>query len=286
MDRRLPNVNSGPTYTMTPDDASIVPAVDAATVMLVRDSSAGVEVFMMRRNINAAFVGGAYVFPGGKVDPYDRMGEVAALCVGRDDDDASRRLSLASGGLAFWLAAVRECFEEAGVLLAIDDTGRSVSFDDAAVAGRFDTCRHEVHSGALALGDLCRDEGLRIDVGAMHYHSHWITPHGSPRRFDTRFFVAAAPPEQVPIHDYAELIASMWVRPEVALDMFAGGEIVIIEPTQRSLESLASHSSVASILAAAAARTDGPDIVPRMVVNRDGFQIVVAGDAGYPGDNQ
>ncbi len=249
---------------------NVVPQ-DAATVMLLRDGQAGIEVFMMRRNLDAEFVGGAYVFPGGKVDPDDGSDAVERLCIGLDDVEASRRLSLPRGGLAFWVAAVRECFEEAGVLLADGIT------DYAALA----VYRKTVHSGEVRLADMCETEGLLLTVGGIHYHSHWITPIGSQRRFDTRFFVALVPTQQTPVHDDAELIASMWVRPIDALDMYERGEIYLITPTHRSLRSLLPYDFAADAVGAAAARTDVDVILPRVVDEPGGIRILIAGDVGY-----
>ena len=111
------------------EGAVIVPR-DAATVMLVRDGATGMEVCMQRRNLNSDFVGGAYVFPGGAVDPGDVSPELEEICEGRSDHDASKQLGIEAGGLSFWVAAVRECFEEAGVLLAIDGNDQVVSLAD------------------------------------------------------------------------------------------------------------------------------------------------------------
>ena len=108
--------------TADPSFQAVVPQ-DAATVMLVRDEPAGMEVFMLRRNLNSDFIGGAYVFPGGKVDDADRTGDLSAVCDGRTDEDASDLLGVDCGGLAYWVAAIRECFEEAGVLLAFPVVG-------------------------------------------------------------------------------------------------------------------------------------------------------------------
>src|SRR5205814_10458247 len=123
---------------------------------------------------------------------------------GRSDDQASVMLGVESGGLAFWVAAIRECFEEAGVLLAIDKAGDIVSFADDEVAERFNVHRQEVNDGRRRLIEVCDLEGLTLAVDQIHYFSHWITPVGPPRRDDTRFFVAAAPPDQLPLHDDRE----------------------------------------------------------------------------------
>src|SRR5581483_1632353 len=128
----------GPPPHPTPDRAVpvTVEVRDAATVMLVRDGAGGLEVFMLRRNLNSDFVGGAYVFPGGAVDVADRHADLEAVCEGRSDDQASQLLEIDSGGLAYWVAAIRECFEEAGVLLAYDAGGQLVSLADPDVAAR------------------------------------------------------------------------------------------------------------------------------------------------------
>ncbi|MEM9714441.1 MAG: hypothetical protein AAGA17_19620, partial [Actinomycetota bacterium] len=167
---------------------------DAATVMLVRDGDDGLEVFMLRRNLDSAFVAGAYVFPGGAVDPEDADDPLLdELCVGRTDPDASRSLGVERGGLAYWVAAIRESFEEAGVLLAHTPGGEFVSFAESDVEERFADHRVAVDAGRVRLAEVCRAEGLTLAVAELHYFSHWITPKGPPRRYDTRFFVCRAP---------------------------------------------------------------------------------------------
>jgi len=227
---------------------------DAATVMLVRDGGAGLEVFMVRRSLSLVFAGGAHVFPGGAVDDVDRHSE--KWCVGRNDADASAALGVASGGLAFWVAAIREGFEEAGFLLAYGPDGGLLALDEPATAERFAVHRWAVASGERTLGDVCASEGLRLAVDGMHYLSRWITPVGPPRRFDTRFFVCTAPTQQTPLHDARETIAHEWVRPEDALARNDEGDVDLMPPTLHSLRWLAESSDVAEALQAAAT-TDG-----------------------------
>lgn len=229
---------------------------DAATVLILRDGPTGLEVFMLRRNLNSDFVGGAYVFPGGAVDPADRHVDLEPVCEGRTDADASRRLGIGSGGLAFWVAAIRESFEEAGVLLAYDLDG-VVDLDDAESSARWGHHRQQVDTGQLTMVDLCRLEGLRLAVDGMHYFSHWITPEGAPRRYDTRFFVGRAPADQVLRHDGDETIAALWARPSDALARNAAGDFELIRPTQHSLEILSDYPDADAVLAAAAARPLG-----------------------------
>lgn len=265
-------------------DASAVALSPAATVMLVRDGLGGLEVFMLRRALGASFAGGVYVFPGGRVDAADHAGELEAICDDLDDQQASARLGVERGGLAFWVAAIRECFEEAGVLLARPvDGDAAIRFDDPATAQRFATARRVVHSGELSLVDLCAGEGLRLITGLVQYVAHWITPIGEPKRFDTRFFLALAPPAQEPLHDDSETIASLWVTPRDALARGAAGELQLYAPTIHNLEFLDRHSSAATALAAGAAIGSPPAILPRLRFGDDGrfVGVVLPDHADY-----
>ncbi|MCB1262610.1 MAG: NUDIX hydrolase [Acidimicrobiales bacterium] len=263
--------------------AADVPVRDAATVMLVRDADGGgIEVFMLRRNLQSDFVGGAYVFPGGAVDPEDSADDLRPVCGWRDDAAASAALGVASGGLAFWVAAVRECFEEAGVLLAYDASGSIVRFDDPAVDARFDAHRRSVDRGERRLVEVCEAEGLQLALDGMSYFSRWITPEGAPRRYDTRFFVAAAPEGQTPLHDDREVIANLWITPTEALARHQAGEFEMVFPTVRSLLAIDRFDSAADLLAHAAAIEDVPAILPRIVAEPEGgLRIVLPGDPAY-----
>ncbi len=263
-------------------DPATVPVRDAATVMLVRDGEHDLEVFMLRRTLAAVFVGGFYVFPGGAVDDADRHPEVEAACQGRTDASASAVLGVSTGGLAYWVAAVRECFEEAGVLLATDARGEVVRFSDPEVERRFATYRGDVHAGRTRLVEVCAAEGLRLDLGAIQYVSHWITPVGEPRRFDTRFFLARAPESQVPLHDDRETIDSLWVHPADALDRCERGELKMITPTMSNLRSLAPYRRADDALAAAAALPPPEVIQPKLAVDDDGrVRVVLPGEEGF-----
>lgn len=265
-------------------DRAAVPLRDAATVLILRDGAQGLEVFMLRRNLKSDFVGGAHVFPGGAVDPADREGDLEAVCRGRSDADASRRLGMDRGGLAYWVAAIRESFEEAGVLLAYDEQGGVVDLDDVRHAERWAAHRAGVDGGTLRLADLCREEGLQLAVDAMHYFGHWITPEGAPRRYDTRFFLAAAPPSQTPLHDDREVIANEWVRPADAIARVRSGDLTMMPPTLASLRAVARFDTAAEALHAATEITDVPTVLPRVVAVDGGVRIVLPGDAGYDGE--
>ncbi|MCU1357044.1 MAG: hypothetical protein JWM89_2462 [Acidimicrobiales bacterium] len=262
-------------------DPTLVPLRDAATVLILRDGTDGLEVFMLRRNLKSDFVGGAYVFPGGAVDPVDRELDLEPICEGRTDADASRRLGIDRGGLAYWVAAIRESFEEAGVLLAYDADGTVVDLDDEAGTERWAAHRKGVDDGELRLVDLCATEGLRLAVDGMHYFGHWITPEGAPRRYDTRFFLAAAPALQTPLHDDHEVIANEWLRPADGIARARSGELTMMPPTLASLRAIARFDTAADALAAATEITDVPTILPRVIAADGGVRIVLPGDPDY-----
>ena len=219
--------------------------------MLLRDGDLGLEVLVLRRTDAAVFSPGAHVFPGGALDPADGGDEVAAYCNGFDDVAASKALGIAHGGLAYFVAAVRECFEEVGVLLAAPSADDQLcAFDDASTAARFAEHRRAVHDGKQLLSSMCAREDLTLAVDRLVPFSHWITPPGPPRRFDTRFFVAGAPARQEATPDDREATEARWARPTDLLDAFGRGEIDLILPTQRSLETLADHRDATSAIAA------------------------------------
>ena len=226
-----------------------VPVRPAATVLLLRDGSRGVEVLLLRRTIRAVFSPGAHVFPGGAVDEADGDPAVERWCGGFTDADASAALGVERGGLAYYVAAVRECFEEAGVLLARAGASDGWLELSGPTAERFARLRRQVHDGELPLAELCATAAVELAVDRLVPFGHWITPPGSPRRFDTRFFVTPAPPGQVPSHDRRETTAHGWHRPADVLSAHERGELDLILPTQRTLELIADARDVGGVLA-------------------------------------
>jgi len=275
---------------VTPAEAAPTPvaARDAATIMLVRDALAdggpALEVCMLRRHLDSDFVGGAYVFPGGKVDDEDRTAAAEEACASRSDAEASAMLGVEAGGLAFWVAALRECFEEAGVLLAYQGEGvgdDAVVASDPATLARLAAVRAALNAGEIPFLEACRQAGLRLATDRVHYFSHWITPEPAPKRYDTRFFVAALPAGQVPVHDDHETVDTVWVRPADALARAKAGEFDLIFPTMKNLEAIARFETSGALLAAAAAVERVPTVLPRVVVDDRGFRILLPGDPGY-----
>jgi 8-oxo-dGTP pyrophosphatase MutT (NUDIX family) len=265
-------------------DPRSVPIRRAATVMLVRDAAdgSGIEAFMLRRTMGAVFGAGFYVFPGGRLDDADGTSDLDAICDGLDDQQASGLIGLPSGGLSYWIAAVRECFEEAGVLLANTADG-PLQFDDTETVARFEGYRSQVHDGTLSLVELCAREGLQLAAGSIKYLSHWITPLGEPRRFDTRILMARAPQGQEPLHDDGETIASEWISPSDALTRFKRGEMQMMPPTVASLKFVGAHTTADEALAAASKIGTPVTMLPKLRVSPNGevAAMLLPGDPGY-----
>lgn len=253
----------------------------AATLILVRDAGAGMEVFMIRRTQLAVFMGGAHVFPGGGVDAGDASAELAAHCEGLDDAEASRLLGIECGGLAYWTAALRECFEEAGLLLAHDADGSYADLNDAQHVHVFEQWRESIRAGRATLADLCREHDLRLAAGRLAYYSHWITQPGRPRRYDTRFFVAEAPAAQTASHDNSETVDNLWIRPAEALARHQRGEMHLVFPTIKTLESIAGFENAAALMEFARSPRKMPTMAPRTAVSREGQKLLVPGDYAY-----
>ncbi len=185
-----------------------------------------------------------HVFPGGKVDEEDWCPQ---LCDNLDDADASARLGVRAGGLRYWVAVARECFEECGVLLARRQ-GRNIDFSQPGVRAHYADQRQRLLRGELGFVDLCHQEGLTVAGDLLAYFSHWITPEMAPRRFNTRFFLAAMPPNQSTLAHAGEAADEAWVSPRAALDLHLQQRWQMIDPTLRSLETLCQFSSVSEAL--------------------------------------
>lgn len=224
----------------------------AATLLVARQgpgAAADVELFMVRRPARGAFPN-LRVFPGGKVDAADDG--LASFCRGRTDADASAALGLASGGLRYWVTAIRECFEECGVLLAYR-AGGLFRPDDEREQVRFDLHRDALATGALTFEELLRCERLRLATDRVHYFSHWITPETAPARFDTRFFLALLPPGQRAAEHSRETTSGTWVTPAQALANHDAGAWQMIHPTLTTLGAVARFRNVDHLLGAVAA---------------------------------
>lgn len=252
----------------------------AATVILLRDAQggAGVEAYLLRRVSAMAAFGGMTVFPGGGVDPADIDSDDLPWS-GPDAQEWAGPLtappSLARGLVC---AAVRETFEESGVLLAgatADDVVADTSGDE------WETARHALEFRELSLSTLLTERGLVLRADLLRPWAHWITPVQEARRFDTRFFVAALPSGQLTRDVGGEAERVAWVRPADALASLERGEIVMVPPTAITLREIATHDTVDDVLAAAEGRAIQP-VTPRLVPDgADGIRFLLPGDPGY-----
>lgn len=210
----------------------VAPARPSSTVVLARDAGAMPELFMVERPAKAAF-GASYVFPGGVLEAGDA--DACRFCSGIDPATANRRLGVDNGGLDYYVAAIRELFEETGVLLAETEADRAT----------LDDCRRRLNDTSLAWTDFLAVQSVSLSAGQLHYFSHWITPDVSPKRFTTRFFVAELPPGQEASHDPVELAGAAWLTARDALDR---NDINLPYPTIKTLEALAGLDSVVAMI--------------------------------------
>lgn len=248
---------------------SSVPAPrPAATLVVVRDGAQGIEVLLLLRAERGDHNSGAWVFPGGLVDAADR--DAHGLCHGCDDAAASVRLGVAAGGLDFHIAAIRECFEECGLLFAVDSAGAP---PEAPAVVALHDWRGRLHRGEVSPGEFARLHGLRLDAGRLAYLSHWLTPLARMKRFDTRFFIAEAPPGQVALHDGSEMTDHRWLRPADALAQ--GDALKLMGPTRATLMSLAAFETAAAAMAWARSVREVPRIFPRIGIDAGGPRPVM-----------
>jgi 8-oxo-dGTP pyrophosphatase MutT (NUDIX family) len=214
----------------------------AATTILVRARGSQPEILLLKRGEHARFMPDAYVFAGGALDPQDDGAEVRDLCEGLDEKAASERLQLPSNGLRFYVAAVREAFEECGLLLAYDSRGELVdltTWDDAHLRD----ARLQLSEGRLSLTALCEAHGWRLAVDKLAFFSHWITPPGA-LRFDTRFFLSRAPPRQNPSLAGNEMSELVWHTAAEALAEYASGRLLLMFPTRAILKDIAEFRDI------------------------------------------
>ena len=249
----------------------------ASTILLLRDNAARkeIEVFMMVRHYEIDFNSGALVFPGGSVDKDDR--EIIAnpkLYSGGEglDEDA----------LSFRIAAIRETFEESGILLA--RLRGSTTLIDGKRASEIEAAhRSRLCEGKTSFLKVLSDNGLWLALDELVPYAHWITPEGMPKRFDTWFFLAAAPPDQLGAHDGKESTDSIWVSPREALEGGESGRFKLPFPTTRNLIKLGKQSSVKAALDEASGKPV-VTVMPVMTRLNGGRQLRIPREAGYDGE--
>ena len=267
------------------DRPPISPALPrpAATVVLLRPSNRGPEVLLLRRNRTVGFVPGAYVFPGGRVETDDAAPDVLARLHGLSVEQAADRLRLYGQGpsaIAYYVAAIREAFEETGILVgsgpAGDPTASAASSPDMRAA------QIQLHRGERTFAEILTGLDATLNGGAVEYIAHWITPQVEPRRYDTRFFAALVPAGEEARPDGSEITEARWLRPEVALELNAAGDLPMVFPTIKTLASLGGFGSVESLLGSFAGRQI-PAILPRLVRTPTGIGLQIPKEGRPPG---
>ena len=253
----------------------------AATLVLLRDRSpALVETLLLQRHAKSKFAAGDYVFAGGKIEADDMPRDGERFCRGLTPEQASARLG---GGLAprealsYWVGAIREAFEEVGVLLAYETHGRLLRIT-AASRERYEAYRAACQKANPAFFDMLRAERLTLATDLVSYFAHWITPEEQPIRFDTRFFVGLMPPEQEPVVDGHEIVDLKWLTPADAIASAKRKEIGLRTPTIKNLELVQQGGAPAARVLAQLGTLEVPTIRPR-ILQVDGKPLSV-----LPGD--
>ena len=247
------------------------PPRPSATVLLVRDTSHGLEVFMVERHHQIDFATGALVFPGGQVDPADADAALAARCTGGAALDSEAR--------TLRVAAIRETFEEAGVLLA-RRRGQAALLDALTLRGIEARHRAALNAGERTLAEIAASEDLELAVDLLVPFAHWITPVFMPKRFDTWFFLAAAPADQVALHDGHESVDSVWITPQNAEAARDAGQRTIIFPTLLNVRKLGRATSVAAAFENARSQPI-VTVLPRIEQRGETPTMVLPANAGY-----
>ena len=253
----------------------------AATVLLVRDCGDELEVLMVKRSKRPPF-GNLYVFPGGKIDESDKDLNITNFCNGLNDEQASIKLGINEGGLSYWVACVRECFEEVGILLAKKNNGQELDLNGAD-KHKFDNYRRMLLENKISLFEICKKENLSLNLNNIEPFSHWITPEIEIKRFDTRFFIAYIPAKQTERHDGNELTDSVWISPKKALDRSLNGEMPMIMPTISNLQQCLEFDSGQKLLEHQSKLTndDIPSILPKFFKNEGKWVGLLPGDEDY-----
>jgi 8-oxo-dGTP pyrophosphatase MutT (NUDIX family) len=226
---------------------------DAATLILMRNAQKpekGIEILLLRRNMKSTFMPGSYVFPGGTVEIADYTPEVDPICHGLDSRQAQNIITGTNPpkkALGFFVAAIREAFEEAGILLAYRETRELIAFKEKEKV-RFARYRRQIQKDPFLFVSIMEREHLNLAIGNLHYFAHWITPEISPIRFDTRFFVAAVPSKQEALEDESETTAHMWISPQKVLKKHKRG-LPVPFATLSNITVLAQFASIDEVIA-------------------------------------
>ena len=234
------------------------PVRPAATVILVRPALPQYEILMLKRTTSAAFAGGMYVFPGGRVDESDYLTNYDKHMVPLTTDQIYQKEAHGDDWLGCWVAAIRETFEESGLLLAYDEQGQEINNQHQRVSDY----RQQLRDNDLQIDTICAQEGWLLATDQIHFYNRWVTPPGRPRRFDTRFFIGAAPDRQQELHDGEETTDSIWISPAEALIQNKQGDFAMMAVTVKQLQDMDQYTDSASLLRMAKSSRDFPHYRP------------------------
>ena len=242
----------------------------ASTVIIGRDGLMGIEMFMVLRHEKSNFASGALVFPGGKIDESDKVPALRSFCTGAEDVEDSM--------LCTMVAAVRETFEESGILLARH--GDDDNILSGAHLASLDRYRQPLNSGELTLAEFLKEEDIKLACDQLTLFAHWITPEMVPRRFDTRFFLAKAPEGHDGVHDGTESVDSLWISTQDAIGEYKDGKYFIMFPTRMNIQKLGRNRTMNDALAAARSATV-TTVTPWMEERETGSALCIPEEAGY-----
>ena len=274
-DQIIPFDRLPPGFAESIDAGTSSPAVPkpAATVVLMREATADIEILLLRRSRSAGFVPGAFVFPGGRVDDADGGEDVLGRIQGLDLERAAARLGIAPDSrpspTAYWVTAVREAFEETGLI-----TGPDAGAPPASKSPRVEAIRDALMTDAIGWAEALTRLDVSLDLAAMEYIAHWITPEAEPRRYDTRFFAAEVGADSDPVVDPREMVEALWLTPGDALDRQADGRLPMVFPTVHTIRELSRFRSCGDVLHHFRSSSI-PAILPKLVRTPTGIGLEV-----------
>jgi len=261
----------------------VIPKKAATVILLKEKGPPGFEVFLLQRHEKSSFMGGNFVYPGGRVDRDDSSIEICSYSKGITSEEAQRILGgvfSPEESLAYWIAAIRELFEEAGVLLAYDQQGNLLQLRNRDEREKFSNYRGLLQKTEIGICEMAKKENLTLALDQLRYYAHWITPEARSERFDTYFFLARYPSEQEATHDQKETTAGAWIAPREALDDNLRGGAVLSPPTLKTLEDLSRFKTIDEVFTSLR-KAEIQTILPVLTKISSGPMIIFPWDPEY-----
>lgn len=258
---------------------------DAASLIILRDTleKESIEVLMVRRSRNASFVPDVYVFPGGSLEEGDYAQPMEKFCSGLNRNRLHGLfpdIKSPKKAMGAYVAAIRETFEEAGIILAYEEKGGLISLDSPEKRAKYKHYRQALIAGKIKFIEILERENLTLATDCLHYFSHWITPELSPIRFNVRFFMAEIPPHQEVAHDGQELTEHRWINPSHALSLFERGEFNLVLPTAMNLAEISQFRSTACAIKAVQKKQVQPVLSELRLIDGEVVEILPQHERG------